>query len=54
MKCIVVIALALTALAHAATGPIDFRKGSLKILTPNGDQKKAVVRREHDLSGHHA
>ena len=44
MNRIIAIALALTSLAHAATGPIEFREGSLKILTPNGDQKKAIVR----------
>ena len=44
MNRIIVIALALTSLAQAATGPIEFREGSLKILTPNGDQKKVIVR----------
>ena len=29
---------------RAASGPIEFREGSLKVLTPNGDQKKVIVR----------
>ena len=44
MNRIIVIALALTSLAQASTGPIEFREGSQKILTPNGDQKKVIVR----------